>query len=364
MKILIYLHHPAHFHLFRNLINVLKHNNHKVTIFATKKDILTDLLDEEGFQYHNNLPYGRKDNKIAMALSILKQDFDLLKFCLYNRPDIMLGTSAEICHVGKLLNIPAIMTNEDDYDVILLAAKISYPYAKYIIAPNVCSVGKWETKKISYKGYHELAYIHPNNFTPSKSIIENYINVNKPYFILRFAKLNAHHDQGKSGITTDIAEKLVNLLLKQGNVYITSERKLEGQFEKFRISLPPTKIHHALAFADIYIGDSQTMAAEAGVLGTPFIRFNDFVGKIGYLNELELKYKLGYGFNTSQENDMLEKLKELLCMDDLKQTWKKSRQKMLADKIDVTAFLVWFVENYPVSAKIMKENPDYQYKFK
>ena len=37
---------------------------------------------------------------------------------------------------------------------------------------------------------------------------------------------------------------------------------------------------------------------------------------------------------------------------------------MLAYKIDITAFLVWFVENYPVSAKIMKENPDYQNRFK
>lgn len=30
---------------------------------------------------------------------------------------------------------------------------------------------------------------------------------------------------------------------------------------------------------------------------------------------------------------------------------------MLSDKIDVTAFMVWFIENYPKSAKIMKENP-------
>jgi len=36
----------------------------------------------------------------------------------------------------------------------------------------------------------------------------------------------------------------------------------------------------------------------------------------------------------------------------------------LLDKIDVTAFLVWFVEYYPKSAKIMKENPDYQYNFR
>ncbi len=40
------------------------------------------------------------------------------------------------------------------------------------------------------------------------------------------------------------------------------------------------------------------------------------------------------------------------------------RQKMLLEKIDVTAFLVWFVENYPESAKIMKENPDYQWRFR
>jgi len=37
---------------------------------------------------------------------------------------------------------------------------------------------------------------------------------------------------------------------------------------------------------------------------------------------------------------------------------------MLSEKIDVTAFMVWFVENYPESAKIMKENPGYQYRFK
>ena len=44
--------------------------------------------------------------------------------------------------------------------------------------------------------------------------------------------------------------------------------------------------------------------------------------------------------------------------------WRKKRDRMLADKIDVTAFLVWFVENYPKSAIIMKANPDYQLKFR
>ena len=54
-----------------------------------------------------------------------------------------------------------------------------------------------------------------------------------------------------------------------------------------------------MAFASLYIGDSQTMAAEAGVIGVPFVRFNDFVGRIGYLRELEDTYHLGFGVHAS-----------------------------------------------------------------
>ncbi len=57
----------------------------------------------------------------------------------------------------------------------------------------------------------------------------------------------------------------------------------------------PSDIYHALYYADLYIGDSQTIAAEKAVLGTPALRFNDFVGKIGYLEELEHKYGLTFG---------------------------------------------------------------------
>ncbi len=37
--------------------------------------------------------------------------------------------------------------------------------------------------------------------------------------------------------------------------------------------------------------------------------------------------------------------------------------KMKAYKIDVTAFMVWFIKNYPESKTILDENPDYQYNF-
>jgi hypothetical protein len=46
-------------------------------------------------------------------------------------------------------------------------------------------------------------------------------------------------------------------------------------------------------------------------------------------------------------------------MSDLLNKFQIRRQKMLAEKIDTTAFLTWFFENYPTSKKIMDKNADY-----
>jgi len=106
------------------------------------------------------------------------------------------------------------------------------------------------------------------------------------------------------------------------------------------------------------------MTSEAAVLGTPSIRSNSFVGKIAYLEEEEHKYGLTYGFLPENFNSLQRKIEELLSVSNLKEIWQQRRRIMLNDKIDVTAFYVWFIENYPNSTKIMKEDPDYQYKFK
>jgi uncharacterized protein len=112
------------------------------------------------------------------------------------------------------------------------------------------------------------------------------------------------------------------------------------------------------------IGDSQTMTSEAAVLGTPAIRCNTFVGRISYLEEEEHTYNLTYGFLPTNSDAMFVKINELLAMPGLKAVWQKRRQKMLKDKIDVTAFYVWFIENYPESERVMREKPEWQYRFK
>jgi len=364
MKVLFHLGHPAHFHLFKNVIKSLQVNGHQTPILIKKKDVLEELLKESGYIYRNILPTGRKNSKAGIAIGQLRQDFRLLQYAQKNKPDMMVGTSVAISHAGRLLGIPAINVNEDNAEVVPLYAKLAYPWANHIIAPECCSVGKWKKKKISYNGYHELAYLHPNHFIPDKKVVLKYFPVDENYFIIRFAQLNAHHDEGIKGISLDAAKQMIGILKPHGKVYITSERKLEPQLEPYRIRINPSDMHHVMAFAQLYIGDSQTMAAEAGVLGVPFIRFNDFAGRIGYLNELENKYELGYGIKPENPELMLAKINELLHLKNRNQIFQARRRQMLNDKIDYAKFLTWFIENYPASVQTLKKNPDYQHKFK
>ncbi len=364
MKYQFYLGHPAHFHLLKNVIINLRDKGHEVFVLIKKKEILEDLINNTSISYKNILAEGRKDTMLGIAIGVLKRDFRTLRYVRKNKPDLLIGTSIENSHVTKLTGIPSITLQEDDAAIIPLHAKIAYPWATEIVTPDVCDNGKWNNRSIKYSGYHELAYLHPNNFIPDKSIVQKYFSINRPYFILRFVKLKAHHDEGIKGLDYQIAKKIIDFLKLHGDVYITSERELENEFEKYRISINPIDMHHILAYAKLCIGDSQTMAAEAGVLGVPFIRFNDFVGKIGYLNDLELNYQLGFGFKPRQEAEMFEKITELIATPKLSDIFQERRKKMLAEKIDTTKFLTWLAENYPESARIMKENPAYQYNFK
>lgn len=343
MKFLFHLGHPAHFHLFKNSIVALQAAGHEALIVIKKKDVLEELLKESGFAYRNILPEGKKTGKLNLIWTQWKQIRAIYKLARKEKVDLLCGTSAAISVVGRFLKIPSYNFNEDDAEVVPLYAKMAYPWATKIFAPRVCSVGKWEAKKVAYESYHELAYLHPDHFTASREIAAKYVNPEERFFILRFAQLTAHHDKGIQGISVDFAEKIIDLLKPFGTIYITSEIALPQLLDSYRLAVKPIDMHHVMAFASVFIGDSQTMAAEAAVLGVPFLRCNDFVGRIAYLNELENHYHLGFGFKPNQQTELLEKLSFLLQKTDLQNEFQEKRRKMLAEKIDLTTFITKYL---------------------
>ena len=95
----------------------------------------------------------------------------------------------------------------------------------------------------------------------------------------------------------------------------------------------------------MFIGDSQTMTSEAAVLGVPSLRCNSFAGRISYINEQEFKYGLTFGFHPNNFDKMLDKLNKLLLTNNLRAEFKRKRNLMLDEKINVTSFWLWLIEN-------------------
>ncbi len=384
MRIALFLGHPAHFHMLKNAASGLKKKGHEVFFVIKKKDILENLCKEAGFTY-NKIRENRSNTKLGLIKSVLGMEWHMLWFLRQNKIDILVGSTLSFA-AAKLVRIPVIAMGEDDADVVPKYAKMVYPFASSVLTPDCCDNGAWNGKSSKYPSYHELAYLHPNHFTASKDVVEAYgIDTRSPFFILRFASLNAHHDVGIKGINTEVAQRLIDILSPHGRIYITSERPLEPQFEQYRIKINPLDMHHVMAFASLYIGDSQTMAAEAGVLGVPFVRFNDFVGRIGYLRELEDVYELGYGIHAtplasdspirradgsvqpSGVEELYKRVELLVAMpsEERRATFQQRREKMLSDKIDCAKFLTWFIENYPQSVPETKNGgSDFWSKFK
>jgi hypothetical protein len=367
MNILIQLSHPAHFHLYKNVAKNLMDDGHKVFILIKTKDILEDLLKQSGLPYFNILKEAHRKSKLGILWDMIVRDWRMWRFVKKNKIDLLTGSTVEVAQVGWLTRKYRVNTGEDDMNVVPLFPKMAGPFMGTILSPRVCNNYSLEPYSVKYESYHELAYLHPNHFVADRKVVEKYFPVDAPYFIMRFSSLNAYHDSGIRGINTEIAQRLIDILKPYGRIYITSERELEPQFEPYRIPIKTLDMHHVMAFSTLYIGDSQTMAAEAGVLGVPFVRYNDFVGRIGYLNELEDEFHLGFGIKASDKGSaekMYKVVEDLLATPNLKEEWQERRQRMLSEKIDYAQFLTWFIENYPESRRIMKETPDYQYRFR
>lgn len=368
MNILIQLSHPAHYHLYKNSVQKLMVDGNKVLFVIKSKDILEQLLQNAGLPYVNINQHAHRGSKFGILWDMFVREWRMTRLCRKHKIDLLTGSTPEVAHVGWWLRKYRVNVGEDDAAIVPAFGKIAAPFIQCLVTPNSCNNGKMEPKSVHYPGFQKLAYLHPSRFVASSEVVRTYgIDPEKPYFLIRFAKLNAHHDNGVSGISTEIAQRLVDILSPHGKIYITSERELEPQFEKYRLQINPLDIHHVMAFATLYIGDSQSMAVEAAMLGVPGVRFNDFVGKkkIGVMEELEHAYGLTYGISSHEPEKLYAKINEILAMPNARAEWQKRREKMLAEKIDVTAFFVWMIENYPASAELSRNaDADFWEKFR
>jgi predicted glycosyltransferase len=111
-----------------------------------------------------------------------------------------------------------------------------------------------------------------------------------------------------------------------------------------------------LYYASLYLGEGGTIAAEAAVLGTYAIHVSTTAKHCGIFTELQ-KYGLLDFFDA--EVEALPKALELLKRPNIKIECRQNRNRLLKDKLEMTMFLVWLIESFPESIKIISVQPEF-----
>lgn len=361
MKVFIDIGHPAHFHYLKNLAFIIKEKGGGIFISARDKDVTHKLIEHAGLDFYNR-GKGEK-NVLSKILYMLKTDYQLYKLAKEFQPDLFLSAgSPYAAQVSRLLSKPHIsLSDTENAGLNQLAYR---PFTDAVLTPSVYMKEDFKTQ-VKFDGYLELCYLHPNFFRPNKDILDILgVRDDEKYLIVRFVSWEAAHDYGHKGLSNSYKMKLVNELSKYGRVFISSESEIPDELKSHAVDIPVHRMHDALAFAHLFYGESATMASESAVLGTPAI-YHDDVGR-GYTFDLEKNYGIVYNFSESEEDQGkgLKKAVEILKQKNVKDSYLKKREKMLADKIDVTSFLEWFIYNYPESFNQIKKNPEIQTRFK
>jgi len=356
MRIFIDIGHPAHVHYFKTFIKLMSEKGHEFYVSARDKEVTFKLLQEYNIPYSSRGKGGK--GFVGKILYLFKGDWIVYQASKRFKPDIFLSfASPYAAHASFLLSRPHIAF--DDTEVAKFGQLFYLPFTNVCVNPKSFqkSFGK---KQIRFDGFIELCSLHPNYFKPDPSVLQNLdIDSVKPFVLIRFVSWNANHDMGQNGFSYENKIELIKNLKEKYTILISSESVLPKEFNEYKINVSPEKIHHVMAFASLFIGEGATMASECAMLGTPAIYVNSITA--GTLEEQE-KYGLLYGFRNGK--GVLEKALELLNNPMLKEEFQKRRHTMLNEKIDVTAFMVWFIENFPASIDIIKKNPEHQYNLK
>jgi uncharacterized protein len=343
MRVLFDIVHPAHVHFFKHIIRGLETRGHETAIIARDKDVTLRLLDLYGFHYQT-VGFSGAKNRFQQFQELVMRDLTILRMANKFKPDVILTRNPAGVQVARAIGAIGIF-DTDDGRAAGIHFKAAAPFAHVITSPDSL-LENYGKKHVKYPGYKQTAYLHPDHFTPDPEVL-NMLGVGQgeAFFIVRFVDMVATHDVNESGLSFEARSKIIDKLQTRGKVFISSEGRIPEKWETLKFSIPPHLIHDAMAYATLIIGDSQTMAAEAAVLGTPSLRVSTFSGRLGYLNELEDRYGITISYHPRDVELLFQKLDELLSNTEKLNDMKACHTRILQDKCNVARWFIAFLEN-------------------
>ncbi len=342
-RILIDICHPAEVHHFKHLYHELSARGWQILFAAKDKDVTKALLR------HLELPhqiFSKTQRGLMRKLLFLPLDlYRFFRLAIRFKPTFILSTlSLHSSWVAALLGITHIGFADTEHRRLL--DFVTVPFATWILTPQAYRK-HWGRRQIRYAGNHELAYLFPGRFTANSEIRSVLgLSPKEDYVVLRFVAWQAFHDVGKAGLSLEVKKQLIRELEQHYRVFISSETELPEELQPYQLPTAPESLHDVLYYASGYIGEGGTTASEAACLGTPAVFISPL--HLGYCAEEEQA-----GLLWQQEKLTESDIARIITF--LQTTNQEQRlQQFLSDKIDVTAFLVWFFSRTPSSFFYLK----------
>ena len=341
------LNHPADFHFFKNLFSYLGSEGFSFRVMARDKECLHELLKAEGIPFINR---GRGSHHVAgkyiYAVYILFLTlFQLILF----RPGLSLSLSSPYLIIAsRFLRIPTLTYDDTDFNPRLHPA---IRRADFIFSPSNYP-HTFHKNHFHLQTFKELAYLDPAK--PGDQPLNGAV-------FFRITRTDSIHHFAGSRISIAGIIKEINRVSDQHPTFLSSETgHIEGLSKK--VLFPDrVKIHEDMRKCRVFWGNSATMAAEAVILGLPSI----YIGseKFAYLGEME-EHGLLFCFPPEQIALSFRKLFELLQESPPEKQSGKSLVQLLNGKINMTGLFIWFIENFPASARDLKADGNIQYRFR
>lgn len=342
MKYIFFTNTPAHVHLYKHAVSRLAKAGHDVHVLAREYGCTIELLEYYDLPFTSYGVCGT--TKSSLLYNLPRHYARIVPFVRQLDPDLIFGMGAYAAHSGALSRTPTVLLL--DSEPTSLDHLVSKPFATAILTPKAFRKDLGPNH-YRFPGYKECAYLHPDVFSPDPTV-RNALGVgpDEPYAIVRLNAFGSHHDVNQSGFSSEQRYELVDRLADRLTVFVSDEG---GQLDlEVTGGLPfdphPALLHDALAEARLVVADSQTVVTEAGLLGTPTIRSNSFVGEDDMGNFIALE-RAGLIHNVSEFEAVLELVDELLSNENVPAEQQCHRRRHLAKTANLTELIVSIAED-------------------
>jgi len=279
----------------------------------------------------------------SVASQLAGQFGEIARTAITFRPDVVFGRGPYAAFAGNLARATTVLVLDDEPADI--NHTVSRPFAECILSPAVTRRDLGNSH-YTFDGFVQCAYLHPEVFEPTADIHQYLgLDADDPYAIVRFNALDALHDAGLEGFSLAQRRQLIERLAEEVTVFVSDEGDdLEfADLPARPYDLHPALMHDAMAGARLLVADTGTMVTEAGLLGTPALRFRGSDDHVyGEFRELE---RVGLVEQFDEYDRLCERALELAVDETATDRWRQTRETYVDGLVDLTEIIVEVAES-------------------